>query len=90
MIVWWVSVLVPGARWWIRGATALVICVAVELSQLYHAPGLDAVRATAIGHLLFGNDFDLRDLGAYATGVVAAVVLERAAGRARRGREGQA
>jgi hypothetical protein len=84
MMVCLVRAFVPAARWWIRGAVAVAICVAVELSQLYHAPGLDAIRRTTIGHLVLGNDFDPRDIGAYTLGVVAAVLLELALGSARR------
>jgi hypothetical protein len=40
-------------------------------------PWLDAVRATRLGHLVLGSDFDGRDLLAYAIGVLGAVGLER-------------
>jgi hypothetical protein len=52
--------------------------VAVEVSQLYHAPVVDAVRATRLGHLVLGSGFDARDLAAYAGGIVGAVLLEAA------------
>jgi hypothetical protein len=78
MIVWWVSAAAPRARPWIRGAVALGICFAVELSQLVHTPAIDAARSTTLGQLVLGSGFDPRDLLAYAAGVVAAVLLERA------------
>jgi hypothetical protein len=56
---------------------ALAVCFVVELSQLYHAPALDALRQTTVGHLVLGSDFDPRDLAAYAAGVLAAAMLER-------------
>jgi hypothetical protein len=54
----------------------LVICAAVEASQGLHAPALDSLRATRIGHLVLGSDFDPRDLLAYALGIAAAALLE--------------
>jgi Protein of unknown function (DUF2809) len=77
MVTWWVSVLSPRLARGARAALALGICYAVELSQLYHMPGLDALRRTTLGHLVLGSGFDLRDLAAYALGVLAAVVIER-------------
>jgi Protein of unknown function (DUF2809) len=81
MIVWLVSVVAPSARLVTRGAVALALCWAVELSQRLHAPSLDALRATTAGHLVLGSGFDPRDLAAYVVGVLAAVVIERAARR---------
>jgi hypothetical protein len=66
----------PGARLVLRAAAAGLVCAGVELSQLYHAPALDAFRATRVGHLLLGSGFDVRDLGAYALGVLGAALLE--------------
>src|SRR3954464_10787450 len=66
MIAWWAGALAPRTRLSVRGATAYAVCVVVELSQLYHAPALDAVRSTRLGHLVLGSDFDPRDLAAYA------------------------
>ena len=58
-----------------RGLAALAVCVAVELSQRYHTPVLDALRRTLPGHLLLGSGYDPRDFLAYAAGVAFAVVL---------------
>lgn len=76
MITWWAGTLAPAARPASRGAAAYAFCVAIELSQLYHAPAIDAVRATLLGRLVLGSDFDPRDLAAYAVGVAGAVVLD--------------
>ncbi len=78
MLAWWVGALAPGLPPGARGALALAGCFAVEASQLYHAPGVDAVRRTTLGHLVLGSGFDPRDLGGYAAGVLGAVALERA------------
>jgi hypothetical protein len=77
MITWWISALLPRLARGGRAALALGICCAVEVSQLFHAPLLDALRATKVGHLVLGSGFDLRDLAAYTLGVAAAVVIER-------------
>jgi hypothetical protein len=83
MSVWCVSVVVPAARLLTRGAVALAVCWAVEASQLYHAPTVDALRATMVGHLVLGSGFDPRDLAAYAAGVLAAALLEAGVSRRR-------
>jgi hypothetical protein len=76
MIAWLAGALAPGLPRWKRAIGALGFCWMVEASQLYHAPELDAWRATTLGHLTLGTDFDPRDLAAYALGVLAAFLLE--------------
>lgn len=75
MILWLVSALQPGARLVTRAGVAYVICVAVEFSQRWHAPLLDATRATRLGHLMLGSGFDARDLLSYALGILAAAAI---------------
>jgi len=81
MIFAWLGALRPMASLTVRGGAALAICWAVEISQLYHTPSLDALRQTTIGQLVLGTDFDARDLAAYALGVLAATALEALARR---------
>lgn len=82
MIVWWVSALAPAARLVVRSGAAYAICAGVEVSQRYHTPALDSIRATAVGQLVLGSGFDARDLASYTFGVAAAALLEAAiAGR---------
>ncbi len=76
MIAWWVTALFPGASLRTRGIAALAICFAVEVSQLYRLPTLDAVRRTTLGQLVLGSGFDPRDFVSYALGVLAATLLE--------------
>lgn len=87
MIMWWVGAVAPDARLVVRSAAAYLVCAGVEVSQLAHAPALDAARATPLGGLVLGSGFDARDLGAYALGVLGAALLEAAVvawiGRAR-------
>jgi hypothetical protein len=73
MIAWLAGALAPDTR--VRGAAAYEFCVGIELSQLYHAPTLDALRATRLGHLVLGSGFDTRDLVSYAMGVGVAVLV---------------
>lgn len=77
MVAWWIGVLAPDAPVLQRSAVALAIAFAVELSQLYHAPTLDAIRSTTLGHLVLGSGFDPRDLVAYTLGVLLAFRIER-------------
>ena len=56
------------------GTTTLVACAlafsfAIEISQLYHAPWIDAIRATSIGALVLGSGFVWSDLACYTVGV---------------------
>jgi hypothetical protein len=76
MIAWWIGALIPRARLDRRLGLALATCWAVEFSQLYHAPMLDGWRQTTMGQLVLGSGFDLRDLAAYAIGVLSALVFE--------------
>jgi Protein of unknown function (DUF2809) len=83
MVSWWIAAAAPSIRLSRRAATAIAFCFAVEFSQLYHAPALDAIRRTTAGHLVLGSGFDPRDFAAYAAGVLATVLLERSIGRQR-------
>jgi Protein of unknown function (DUF2809) len=83
MIAWWAGALAPRARLAIRSLASYAVCAGVEVSQLYHAPALDAARATMVGHLVLGSGFDPRDLAAYGAGVALAALLESTAGARR-------
>ena len=76
MIVWWVSAATPHSARLTRTAIALAVCVAVELSQLSHAPILMTLRATRLGVLVLGSGFDARDLAAYAFGIAVAALID--------------
>lgn len=76
MMACWIGALAPTARLAARYAIAYAVCASVEVSQLYHAPALDAVRATTLGRLALGSGFDPRDLAAYAVGVACTALLE--------------
>jgi len=55
---------------------ALTITYLVELSQIYQAPWINSIRATGVGHLVVGSNFDWLDLCAYAVGVIAGFILD--------------
>jgi hypothetical protein len=76
MIAWWIGAAAPSVRIGLRGVAALAVWFAVEASQLFRAPVIDAARATTLGRLVLGTGFDPRDLLAYAAGVAAAMLLE--------------
>ena len=84
MMGWWIGALAPNVRLSSRAGLALAICWIVEIGQLFHAPALDAWRVTTPGQLILGTGFDLRDLGAYALGVIATLILELTVRRRRR------
>jgi hypothetical protein len=71
-----VSALRPDARLWLRGATALGFAFLIEISQLYHAPWIDAIRATKLGGLVLGFGFLWTDLVCYAVGVSLGALLD--------------
>lgn len=71
-----ISALRPSARLPLRGAMALGIAILVEISQLYHAPWIDGIRATTIGGLILGYGFLWTDLICYAFGVGIGVSLD--------------
>ena len=83
LIVWLVAFVRPDWSPVRLGATALVVCFAVELSQMLRADWLQAMRGTLPGHLVLGSDFDARDLVAYTFGVALAVWLDDAVLRRR-------
>jgi hypothetical protein len=81
MMVWWVSAVAPRVPLRTRGLAAFAVCVAVEMSQRYSTPTLDAIRRTLPGHLVLGSGYDPRDFPAYAAGILAAIVVARRIGR---------
>lgn len=68
----------PDAHRWRVAFSAFVVSLAVELSQLYHAPWIDSIRDTRLGALALGSTFNAPDIPAYAVGIVIAALLDRA------------
>ncbi|EEK78763.1 DUF2809 domain-containing protein [Bacillus cereus] len=55
---------------------SLLFCYGIEMSQLYHAPWIDSIRATTLGGLVLGYGFLWSDLIAYTIGVGIGLFLE--------------
>jgi hypothetical protein len=55
---------------------ALGVAVAVEISQLYRASWIDAMRASRVGALALGRGFLWSDLVCYSVGVAGAVAID--------------
>lgn len=70
------GVLMPRASTRRVGLLAMAASVAVEVSQLYHAPWIDAVRRSTPGGLVLGHGFLWSDLACYALGVGLGVLIE--------------
>lgn len=84
MVFWGFGFLALRARTSRVALAAVAFCVAIELSQLYHAPWIDAVRETTPGRLVLGQGFHAFDLVCYVAGVALGVALERIPGTSRR------
>ncbi len=48
----------------------------IEFSQLYHAPWIDAVRATRLGGLVLGFGFLWTDLLCYSVGILIGSLID--------------
>lgn len=76
MVFFGIGFIAPRMRTSTAAAIALAFCAAIEGSQAYHTPWLDAVRDTLPGHLVLGQGFHAFDLVCYAIGVALGVALE--------------
>jgi Protein of unknown function (DUF2809) len=76
MVFWGFGFLAPRARTSRVALAAAAFCFAIELTQLYQAPWIDAVRATTPGRLVLGQGFHAFDLVCYVVGVGLGVALE--------------
>lgn len=76
MVVWGLRLLAPRAQTGWIAIGAFAISVAVELSQLYRAAWIDAIRATRAGALVLGQGFLWTDLACYAVGVLLAAAID--------------
>lgn len=81
----WALLVFLGARFllparpvgWAAGSAA-AFSLLIELSQLYHAPWIDAVRQTRLGALALGDTFAWGDLAAYLAGIAFGAVADTA------------
>ncbi|HEX4945848.1 MAG TPA: DUF2809 domain-containing protein [Blastocatellia bacterium] len=68
--------LLPRLSTWRVAALTFGFAVLIEVSQLYQAPWIDALRHTRLGALILGFGFLWSDLVCYAVGVACGVGLE--------------
>lgn len=76
LIVRWIA---PGRSLFASTGIALVIVLAIEVSQLYHLPWMDDLRRTLVGRWTLGNVFLWSDVVCCCIGVVIGLVCESAA-----------
>ena len=77
LVFWLVGLLRPN---WLServAAVALGFAFGIEISQLYQAPWLNAIRATMLGSLVLGHSFLWSDLVCYSVGILVGYLLER-------------
>ena len=56
---------------------AAVFCFGIELSQLYHAEWIDALRQHSLGGLILGYVFKISDLLCYSCGLIIGFSIDR-------------
>ena len=76
MVYWGIAWLIPSAPVKKVAVPALLVSYADEVSQLYQAPWLNAIRMTTVGHLVLGSVFSWLDMLAYTIGVAAGATIE--------------
>jgi hypothetical protein len=81
MMFWGIALLLPRASIRRVALLATAFCFAIEASQLYQAPWINAVRATRPGALVLGSGFHALDLLCYVIGVALAAAIELTARR---------
>jgi len=74
------GVLLPKTSTQTIAILAMAFSVAIEFSQLYHAPWIDSIRQTTLGGLILGFGFLWRDLICYAVGVGLGLAIENIGG----------
>ena len=73
-----IGLLLPGSSTRRVALLALGFSILIEISQLYHAPWIDSIRATTLGGLVLGFGFVWSDLVCYAAGVGLGILVEGA------------
>ncbi|BDS05595.1 hypothetical protein NT6N_06350 [Oceaniferula spumae] len=76
-VFWTLAIIAPLTKTqWLLVAT-LLISLAVELSQLYHAEWIDRIRANKLAALFLGNTFIWSDLACYTAGAFIGAIIDR-------------
>lgn len=77
MVFWAVGFILPKLSGVKVALLATVFSFAIELSQLYHSPWIDAIRHTTLGGLALGYGFLWSDLVCYTVGVIIGIIIEK-------------
>ncbi len=77
MVFWIFGFLFNRKQTYIIAVYALLFSYAIEISQLYHAPWIDAIRHTRLGGLVLGFGFLWSDLLCYLIGVGLGYIMEK-------------
>ena len=56
---------------------SIIFSYGIEISQLYHAPWIDSIRATTLGGLILGFGFLWSDLICYTVGIVIVAIIDK-------------
>lgn len=56
---------------------SIIFSYGIEISQLYHAPWIDSIRATILGGLILGFGFLWSDLICYTVGIVIGAIIDK-------------
>lgn len=56
---------------------SIIFSYRIEISQLYHAPWIDSIRATTLGGLILGFGFLWSDLICYTVGIVIGAIIDK-------------
>lgn len=81
------AIVMPGASVRRVASWAVASSFLVECSQLYHAPWIDAIRRTTLGHLVLGFTFHSWDFLAYTVGIAVGCLLDLVRSHSRRNKE---
>jgi hypothetical protein len=76
MVYFSLGVFAPRARIWFVAVVAAIIAAAGEATQLISVPWFDGLRATTLGHLIFGRTFAIEDVVAYWIGILVAALAD--------------
>ena len=76
MVFMVVRLICPRCAIWKSAALTLMIAYCCEISQLYHALWIDAIRSYRLGLVLLGNCFVWSDLVCYTVGILTGAFAE--------------
>ena len=63
---------------------AIIFSYSIEISQLYHAPWIDAIRNTTLGGLILGFGYLWSDIICYTIGIIIGKIIEKLLNKKRR------